>query len=1135
MKQRLSLLLSLGYFAIGQGICLTPAIAQVAPDGTTNTTVDVSGNDFTIQDGDRAGDNLFHSFSDFSVPTDGSAFFNNAADIVNIFSRVTGGNISNIDGLLRANGTANLFLINPAGIIFGESARLSLGGSFYGSTADSIVFPDGEFSATNLDNPPILTINAPIGLNFRDNPGDIVNRSFVQNSAGEFVGLEIKSGNSLTLVGGNINFESGEATARGGNIELGGLSQAGTVTLNDDGSLSFPDDVAKADITLSNAADVDVSGTGGGSITINARNLNVTTDDFIPNSNIRAGITADSTSPEAQAGDITINVDNNILVDASVISNQVGLNAIGNAGNINITTGNLTLTNGGIVNADIFGNGNGGSINIAATDSVNVDGERFDIPPDTVVSRDEVTSRIASRARSEVEVDAGDINITTGNLNLTHGGIIQSSQGNEPENLGNAGSIKISAIDTITIDGEASDTFPSAVASEGDLGNAGDISINTSNLILTNGGLVNASTFGTGNGGSVNITATDTIAIDGETSVAFPSGVGSQGNIGDSGDIDISTSNLILTNGGAVNNGAFGTGNGGSVNITATDTIIIDGETSDTLPSGVSSQGNIGDAGDVTIKTSDLILTNGGQLSAITFGTGNGGSVNITATDTITIDGETSVAFPSVISSQGITGDAGDIDINTSNLILTNGGFITTSTVGEGNAGSINISASDTITIDGEDSEAFPSVIGSQGNIGDGGDITINTGNLILINGGRVSVDTFEEGNAGSININVRDNITIDGETSDAFSGGIFSQGEIGNGGDLTISTGNLILTNGGQISTDAFGEGNAGSIIINARESINIVGVSSFEAEPSSIISQGLVSSGNGGDINVVTDRLTINDGATIAAGNFDRAGIFEPGTGEPGNVNIEANSLDLTNQASIETTTQSETGNRANINLQIADNLILRDNSFISAQAFNNANGGNITIANDFIIAFPNQNNDIIASAQQGEGGNINITAEALFGIEERPLNDITNDINASSEFGLDGTIVIATPDVNPLQRDLEEPANIIESEQTIGQSCRSTSTADKPSGLTLKGKGGVPPVPTETFNSESILGDEPNNISNLQTQHPEIQPIKTSIGDIYPARGVIKTGDGKIILTAYTTDNLNTRTLQIEANCK
>jgi filamentous hemagglutinin family protein len=148
--------------------------AQVTPDGTTSTTINQDGNNFTIEQGDRVGDNLFHSFNEFSVPTGGSAAFNNAGDIINIFSRVTGGKVSDINGLISAKGTANLFLINPNGIVFGENAALNLGGSFYASTASSIVFSDDiEFSATNVDVPPLLTINMPIGLSFQDNPRDI--------------------------------------------------------------------------------------------------------------------------------------------------------------------------------------------------------------------------------------------------------------------------------------------------------------------------------------------------------------------------------------------------------------------------------------------------------------------------------------------------------------------------------------------------------------------------------------------------------------------------------------------------------------------------------------------------------------------------------------------------------------------------------------------------------------------------------------------------------------------------------------------------------------------------------------------------------------------------------------------------
>ncbi|MGL5806326.1 MAG: filamentous hemagglutinin N-terminal domain-containing protein, partial [Xenococcaceae cyanobacterium] len=244
------------------------AMAQVSADGTTATDVDTPDNqNFDINGGDRAGNNLFHSFGDFSVPNGGSANFLNSNDIENIISRVTGGKISTIEGLIRANGSANLFLINPAGIVFGQNASINIGGSFLGSTADSLVFPDGEFSALNAQGKPLLTINAPIGLNLRDNPNPIENNSVS--------GLLVKPNENFTLVGGDINFNGGKITAPGGTVSLGSLGAAGAVGLSDNGNLTFTDGITRGNISLTDDASVDVVAGGGGSIEVFAKNLNM--------------------------------------------------------------------------------------------------------------------------------------------------------------------------------------------------------------------------------------------------------------------------------------------------------------------------------------------------------------------------------------------------------------------------------------------------------------------------------------------------------------------------------------------------------------------------------------------------------------------------------------------------------------------------------------------------------------------------------------------------------------------------------------------------------------------------------------------------------------------------------------------
>jgi filamentous hemagglutinin family protein len=724
------------------------AQSNIVPDNTLGNensivTPDNSASQELVTGGAQRGQNLFHSFQEFNITEGRGAYFVSPnADIANIFSRVTGSNVSQIFGTIGTSGASqpNLFLINPNGIIFGENASLNVGGSFLATTADIIQFEkQGFFSASNPETPPLLTIQPSAFLVNQLNPGRIENNSVAPADTDptgnlSFLGLRVPDGESLSLLGGDVVVNSGGIVALDGQINLAAV-ESGRVAIEPDTSFRLEDNSLGKNVSLTNGAGLLASGNSGGKIAIAAENI-----DISGNSNVITGILSNLGSTEAQAKDIELTATGNIAIDNSFIFNTIQTNATGNGGNLVIDTDNLSITNGGQAGVLTFGTGDTGNIRINARDEIDLNS-----------NNPELLTGIFARTRETAIGNAGNIDISTTNLTANN-----------------------ARIDTKTFT----------------LGNAGNLTIDARSLILTNGASLDTSTFGSGNAGNLTIDASEAITISGEnTEIRANVGETATGQI-EGGDLTVNTQKLVVEDGALISTSTFGAGNAGNLSISATESVNLTGEDNNGVidengqligvsPGGLLAQvepNGIGNGGNLTINTSQLSISDGSKVQVATFGRGNAGELLINAKgidifNTSVFSQFTTGIFGSVDVDRFRNinlpdGDGGDIEIVTEQLNVINGGKISVTTRGIGNAGTLNITAR-SIEISGVDPEFEDdgvSLIGAnvtERATGRGGDINIITGDLKIGDRAEISVSSLGNGRGGDINIQ-GNNLTLD-------------------------------------------------------------------------------------------------------------------------------------------------------------------------------------------------------------------------------------------------------------------------------------------------------------------------------------------------------------------------------------
>ncbi len=1029
------------YFANAQ---ITTAITPTQGMGDLGTVTTPQGHTIHITGGTRSehgsGTTLFHSFDQFSIGSNQTAQFLNTTPTLrtdNILSRVTSGSQSNIFGTIDTTSYpgANLFLMNPAGIVFGPSATLNVGGSVTFTTANYLRLADsnGSLFDKHTASTSLLTSASVAAFGFLgpNPPADIA----LQRST-----LLVPTGQAISLIGGNITIESGKL-ANGSDlptlstpskqVRIASLASSGellattfTPAANIDGQ-TFQD---LGTVTVSQQSTIDITGRGG---TIHIRGGRLVIDDstlFANTGTISLDATSIQITNHAQvitetltsdpAGPITLRARGNVTIDSTNNVGSFSTEASGHSGNVTIDSrqGNISLAKATVFQ-DANGSGNTGTLTLLARQGA------INLTDSSIASRASGTGTLGDiqiqahdlhlRGRAKIGGDNNGTSLKTpGNISVELDGQLSLADGSfiNTEAFASAKSADlIISSPTVLITGtDSSGKFHSGLHTDTiSSGNGGRLHLFTDNLELTNGGILSSkSSIGSegkipsGDGGIINVEGYRVpgtlMTIDGLGSGIFSSAEGT----GAAGDISLKASSITVQNSGTISASTSGPG----------------------------------DAGNITISADSLTIASGGRVEASTSSTGTGGSIGITTTGDITVTGLTadgqsrSGIFAKTLSGGGGSGSgsgsgggggsggsvfkpgkAGEIALEAKTLFLNGGAQIDSSTTSGGPGGTISIKTVENITIAGSSTRLTSDA--SRGN-GKGGSLTLLAKNITVRDNASITAATGGKGDAGDVSLTTLDQLLLQ-------SGGTIttSTSGSGKGGTIVIQANQVTLEGQGtRISADTLPPFADMTITINILH--EKVGDLVVQLDSPAGTKLALLSRVGGNGDNFIGTQLNDRAPTQITSGSAPFTGTFTPR--EPlGQLNKELvagnwalNVRDQTtgNHGSLENWTLqigNQTFQSTGGPIAIPDNGSARSTITVvnptvpTVQGIGEAlgSGGNISLTADQSVTVRDGASISASSTGSGAAGNIDIHAGKQFDVDHGSITTQSNQLNGGN----------------------------------------------------------------------------------------------------------------------------------------